>query len=330
MKIKHNLRAYSIIELLIAMTAGLILLGGVLQVFVSNQQGSRLINSLGSQQDNSRVALRIMTKAIRSSGHWGGVDDISVPGLSLTASGNCNESWITNFDEPVRGYDGAATIGATSFPTNCIASSDYVANTDILVVRYADPDDTVASASVGTGSNANKIFLRSVIGSSSVGTRGELFKGSTGFTLGSGDPMGTYNYAYRSDIYFLRPCSEKIGSSCSDGIPTLVRMRLESGALTVQPIVENIEQLQFEFGSDTNADGTADRYDAAGSVTNWSNVISVRFNIVARNDTQDSTYTDSSTYSLSGGYNYDVPTSDESYRRRVYTRVIQIRNLNRA
>lgn len=61
-----------------------------------------------------------------------------------------------------------------------------------------------------------------------------------------------------------------------------------------QELVEGVENMQISYGEDINADNVADSYKAAGAVVNWSNVVSVRIelllasletNIVATNQT---------------------------------------------
>lgn len=325
-------QGFTIVEILVSLAISTMLMAGLVKVVVDVNRGTQLVESISVQQDNSRIAFQILHDAVVNSGHWGGLkgsDITAASSLSLTASGNCNESWITNTNEPIRGYDGAASIGATNFPTDCISAADYQAETDIFVVRYADPEVKVQSANVGSGSNANTIFVRTILGDSNLGNVGEVFKGSDGITslLSTGDPLATYNYAYRSDIYFIRPCNADL-PSC-DNVSTLVRMRYSGSAYTTEALVENVEQMQLAFGSDTDGDFTVDRYDAPSAVTNWDNVINIRFDLVVRNTETSAEYSDSSTYSLAGGFSYDVASANEKYRRSVYSKSVQIRNLNR-
>ena len=80
-----------------------------------------------------------------------------------------------------------------------------------------------------------------------------------------------------------------------DGIPTLKRAELGATGFTIVPLVEGIENLQYEYGLDTSAtpDGAPDvftadpdSYTGAGSVGatgNWRNAVAVRVNLLARN-----------------------------------------------
>ena len=46
-----------------------------------------------------------------------------------------------------------------------------------------------------------------------------------------------------------------------------------------QPLVGDITNLLFRYGVDTDGDGTANRYDRAAGVTDWSQVVSVRMTL---------------------------------------------------
>jgi len=50
---------------------------------------------------------------------------------------------------------------------------------------------------------------------------------------------------------------------------------------------------------------------------------------VVRNEKVTAEFSDGATYDLAGGFSYDVATADEKYRRKVYSKAVQVRNLNR-
>jgi len=335
MKIHYNIRTsagFTLLEILIAMTISFTLLAGMIQVVVSSNQGYKEVQSFNVQSDFGRIALEILSDATLHAGHWAGLRSGNITNssaLSLTASGNCDSAWITDTGRPIQGFDGASAIAGTSLPSGCIGETDYVPNSDILVVRYADPASIVKTADLSSGDNANTIFVRTVIANENIGSQGEIFKGADGISteLNTGDNMGSYNFAYRSDIYFLRPCSVTV-PSC-DNVPTLVRMRYGESGYVEEPFVENVEQMQLVFGSDTDGDLSIDRYDSPDNVPNWDEVVNVRFDLVLRNNERGGSYTDGNTYDLAGSYSYTPISADRVYRRRVYSKSIQIRNLNR-
>lgn len=322
-------RGMSIVELMVAVAIGMVLTLGVIQLFVSSKQAYRIQESMGTLQENARFTLQVLDYGIRMADHWGGVpaDDISGTPSGLTGiSGSvCTSSWIANPEESIRGYD-----GGTSSPLNCINNADHVDNSDILVVRYADPA-FVTNSALG-GSAATDVFVRT-----SIGTKGEFANGGNNTIGALADADGTYNYPFNIEAYFLRPCSDKAGTTCAssdddgDPVSTLTRLSLVNGALVQQPLIEDVEQLQLEYGLDTDSDNTADLYATATTINSsydWDEVVSVRASIIVRSTTKDLSLPSGSTsYSMAGGYTYTVTNDD--YRRRVFTHVIQVRNRSR-
>ncbi|WP_333608886.1 PilW family protein [Arsukibacterium sp.] len=64
-------RGFTLVELMIAMVLGLMLLGGVIGIFLSNQTTSRVNNELASLQSSARLAFQLMSQDIRSAGFAG-------------------------------------------------------------------------------------------------------------------------------------------------------------------------------------------------------------------------------------------------------------------
>jgi len=322
----------SLIEILVAMAVGAILLNAIIQVAVANGFATRKINGLSSLQDNARVSLDKVTDSLRSAGHYGGtkrdsVDEIGT--ISVTGIGGCNRDWILDTSTYIQGYEGAATItSVTGLPSGCIPSNQYVPNSDIVSVRYASARDATPIASLV----ATKIYYRSVDGAT--GARGaELLLGANIASSrygGGSDGVGTYNYEYKTELYFLRPCSAVVSSACDDGLGTLVRYTLDGTTLVVEAIAEGVEQFQIEYGVDTaNSDYVADTYMSANAVTDWASVVSARYSIVVRSESRDTNFSDTASYGLAGGFSYTPVNSVANYARKAFTRVVQLRNMSR-
>jgi type IV pilus assembly protein PilW len=197
-------------------------------------------------------------------------------------------------------------------------------------VRYADPA-FVTNSALGS-SPSTDAFVRTTIG-----TTGSFANGGDSTIKTTADKDGTYNYPFDIDVYFLRPCSNKAGTTCAstddggDPIPTLARLSLVNGQLVQQTLIEDVEQLQLEYGLDTNSDATADIYTTAATVNSsysWDDVVSVRVSIVVRSQTKDTNLPSGTTsFSMAGSYTYSVTNDD--YRRRLFTHVVQVRNRTR-
>lgn len=292
---------FSLIELMIAIVLGALVVAGLINVLIANRQAYHLQEANNYNQQNMRFALDSIGWSLRHAGFYGGVLPGSVLGTptvtGITGSA-CDATFILNAAQPIFGAD-----GDTDFPlAACVNNANYVAGSDVLVVRYADADALPWSAGTAPTLGAGEVYLEA-----RSGAYGQLFSGAIvdqlPFTDGGGAPQaGSYIYPYHVEIYYLRPCSDPgAGGVCgptSDGgnpIPTLMRMRLDSaGALVSEPVVEGVEQLQFEYGlrdaTDPNKSPLPTNYESASAVTAanaWPNVMTVRIGYVLRAQQRD-------------------------------------------
>jgi type IV pilus assembly protein PilW len=125
---------------------------------------------------------------------------------------------------------------------------------------------------------------------------------------------------YLTHIYFVAN-----NDQAGDGIPTLKRAELAAN-FTIMPLAHGIENLQVEYGIDTDGagtpwsgDGIPDVFTAspdtfnranpaapfascdasvANCMRNWGDVMALRLHILARNTTPSQDHTDTKTYEL--------------------------------
>jgi type IV pilus assembly protein PilW len=71
---KQQQLGLTLVELMIAMVIGLVLVGGVIQIFIANNQTYRVTENMSRMQENGRFALDIMGKIIRTAGFRGNVE----------------------------------------------------------------------------------------------------------------------------------------------------------------------------------------------------------------------------------------------------------------
>jgi len=323
----------SLVEILVSMALGLMLVNGVIRVFVGSKQSFSVIQDIGKTAEGGRLATAIVGKGIRMADHWGGIaaSDVDTASATLTStasatltsegSGDCDTAWIFNATTGLEGFDGTSATP----PLNCISADSYVANTDVLVVRYADGQSAMPSDALDESTN----YVRVVVGGSA-----EVFVGKD--TPPTPDQMGTYNMPFVADVFFVRPCSIKHESDgCKDKTPTLTQLSLLGDAYIESPLIEGVEQLQFEYGVDTDGDKRLDNYLTATQIHaagNWDEVVSVRMSVVVLSQAGDNQVDASSKEFLlvgdmsTAGNGHTPDASNKTYRRRVYTRNIQVRN----
>ena len=61
-------RGFSLVEIMIAITLGIILLGGTMQIYASSKNGYRLQEGVASMQENGRDAIYVLRENILMTG----------------------------------------------------------------------------------------------------------------------------------------------------------------------------------------------------------------------------------------------------------------------
>lgn len=309
---RRRQRGLTLIELMIAMVLGLFIIGGTLAVHMSASSARNTNEAVARVQETGRYALRAVKEDLRLAGYWGltrelGIIDNyrgTVTQLAALPAGDCSDRWYIDLPNAVLASDDTNPYSAT-----CLPAAQYLAGTDVLVVRYADPVEAPALA-------AGLMYIRSDAG------RGEVFEGSVG-------PTGTYsvdaeNHRLITHLYYVRPYTFSEG----DGLPSLRRLVLDrddttnATELEDEEVISGVEDLQVQYGVDDDGDGAINRYvnaDTAGS----GEILAVRLWIMARAPAPEAGHVDSSTYTFaSRSY-----TPNDNIRRLLMTTTVQLRNL---
>ncbi len=330
---------FSVTELLVAITVSLILLAGVIQLLVSNKQAYRLQENTSVLNENARFAVQRLSQLLRMGSHWGGASrDAIRPHSDVSGhSDTCTKhlATSTNDTNTVLGIEGVNGAATSPF-TDCVSNADYVANSDIILVRYSNPNDCVDSGDLGNAQNEGRLWVRSAVAFNAVVFEGEDLSDVTGANPALQDitdPPGVSNCAHGAYVLYLRPCQRLgTGDVCDaslDSTPTLVLLRLDGTTPEPEELVAGVEQMQVVYGEDFDNDGAADRYVAANSVSDWSFVVSLRVNLLIRNLERDVAYNGPASVNMLDGFTYSIPTDERRYRRKQYTVVIQVRNMSR-
>jgi type IV pilus assembly protein PilW len=105
-------------------------------------------------------------------------------------------------------------------------------------------------------------------------------------------------------------------------------MRELVGSNVVETVVaDGIEDLQLEFGRDTNGDSVVDDFVTFGAAADWRNVVAVRLWVISRSTTTSPGYSDDKTYVRGAFGNYVPATADAAFKRRLYTSLVQMPNV---
>ncbi len=310
----------TLIEIMVAMTIGLFLLAGVMQIFLGSQQSYRLQENLSRMQENGRFAMDFLTRDIRMAGSMGCVNINNNDVKSrLTPFNSLNSNAI--FNEFTKG------ISNDIFPSN----DSYDLNTNKLTLKSMLPTDIFIKAPGPLTQkevkdsqknelevNSNVILKNGDIVMVTNCDKGDIFKitslDSAREKIGHDQDIKPFSIAYREDAQIYK--ANFVTYSIKDS-SLYRRMNGEDK----QVLVENIENMQILYGEDTNDDDTPDYYVSANQVVNMKKVISIRISLLIISP-DNNLVTNITPYT----YNGDEITPTDKRLRRVFSSTIAIRN----
>lgn len=341
----NNTSGFSLVELMVSITIGLLILAAISTLFVSSKRTYSTQDRLARLQENARFAMHYLARDARMAGYFGCLDEstavnstlnagsyvygpttggmIAVEGLE-NASGNWYPSNLAGLPTGIKSGTDAITIRMVADP----------ASTPITLTRPKPPTSAVFDVSDTTGINAGDIIMLGDCASADImqvtqTPSGLKIQHNTGSTYAPGNSTKPLSKQYKSAqvykflarVYFVRDDA---------GVPTLF---VQDNGGAAQPLVEGVEDMQILYGVDTDAtpDGVPNVYLKAGegalaTASNWSNVKTVRIGMLVRTPNDKDLDTDiRSSYDVNGT-TFNVPANDK-YQRRVFVSTHQLRNL---
>lgn len=331
----HKQTGLSLIELMVAITLSLILTLGVIQIFSSSTQTSRVQNELARIQENARFALDILSKDIRMAGQLG---------CNSTPLITNNTGELRAFGSGVFGYNYAnpMTVSLTTDNSDPNPTADtIIENTDAIIVMSAssvsiaatstDEAVTVNDASDISGTDPGDpmvisdcenadLFIAGTISDNSINI------GTSTFSKAYDAPARLAKLNYNA--YYLREHNGQRNLYRS-----YVNGESSSTSVDTNPLLEGVEDMQILYGEDLTNDGNANRYvDAA--TADMSNVVSVRIYLLLAT-LEDNLASEPQSYwhldvnGCDGADSNTVTLCDPADDRRLYrgfTTTVQLRN----
>lgn len=324
----HRQHGVTLVELMISLTLGLILLAALLTVFSNSSAARSELERTSRQIENGRYAVQMLSDDLRVAGFYGelNVGSMPVPAALPDPCSTTSADWNAAIPLHVQAYDDATS------PITCLPVTAK-ANSDVLVVRRVKT--CVAGVAGCEAVGAGKPYLQASLCNSDASQHVLDLEGTGTFPLKQKDcATPAVKREYMVHIYFINT-----DNGSGQNVPTLTRLEMSSGILVQVPLVEGIEELNIEYGIDTDGDGQPDAYSAdptnfaCGTCTspgiNWSNVVTAHINVLARSVDISPGHTDTRTYRLglnaSGNPIFVGPKTDR-YRRNVYSAMVRIAN----
>ena len=341
--LRRHQRGLTLVEFMVSITIGLLLIAAVATLIADQSSNRAEVDRAGRLIENGRYGVRAITEDLQLAGYWGELSGVPTTAALAALPDACAKDLPTleaASQLHIQGYNAPAS-GAVP---GCITNQRP--GTDILVVRHADPD----SSSLETGGvpdlaklSDGQLYIQTGLSAASSAFFAALKFGSAAdnaanFTLVKKDKvtLATIRKAV-TRIYYIANCSVEVGGSCTgaDGgnpIPTLKMRELSTvGGLpewaAAVTIAEGIENMQVDYGLDTNGDGAPEGDDVDGSgigAAGWADVMSVKVYLLARSLERTPGFVDDKTYTL--GTAGAVATTDTGYKRHVFVQSVRLVN----
>ncbi len=305
----------TLIEMMVAMLIGTILVAGAITVYVQSKRNYLSSDSIARLQDNLRFALETMEPDIRLSGFWGMHDEgtrLQNPATITIGCSGAGDAAATALALGRLEYGIEAWDDSYTLPCGGRAPRD---GSDVLLVRHASARTTVPS--IGQ--------VQLAVNTSG----GRLFDDAVAPPIDAPSEIRDVIV----NIYY-------VGESSFDAtVPALRRLRLSDGGtqgrLEDQEIIPGVENLQVQFGLDTDGNDEVDRYVDSDNpaAAPGARILAVRLWLLVRSETSEAGlgFVDNASYQpadanlppiqpgASGGY-------PAAFRRIAISKTIFLRN----
>lgn len=319
--IKSNQTGLSLVELMIAITLGLIVSGAVATIFLQSKASYSQNDEIGYLQDNGRFALNTIAHDLELAGFFGGmaapgtivfetdstVDDYLMAGIECgpaTKVINGTASWTYDARSAINYRSGPVTdtVVAAQFP--CIAG--YQSDSDFLTIKRV---------------RGNKITDKNDLAENTV----YLYTNRSEGAFNTKDvELQSYQTAweYIANLYYIKDNTLKKMYLGWDDINGNFNM-FETD------MAEGIEKFHILWGIDSQGEGAegtaADYYTSSPSNTELRNAVTARVYVLARSSKEVNGYSNEKSYQL-GDISINFTLNSDGYYRRVFSTAVALRN----
>lgn len=352
-------RGFTLVELMVAIALGLVLLTVLVSLIISSVTNRSELDKSSRQIENGRYSLETLVNDIQMAGFKGqtGIQSWDRVMPAACPANTADLGYTSTAGSPQKVP--LPVVGLTDVPS-CLASAASGANvktgTGMLLVTRAS-SEVLAPVAAQPGEHyiqvstckddplsfeAGSPAAPDPAGGSSAAPKFELRKKD----CSSSNLASLRKLVHR--IYFISDCNE-----CGkDTIPTLKVAEFINGSMVISPLVDGIDDLQFDYGIDMDHNGSPDcyvsapgappsteidvatcpqtspAYDWTKADENWLNVMAVRVHLLARNTEPSPGWAAEEkkrTYAL-GLAHPQVGRFDDNYKRHAFSTVARLIN----
>ncbi|MHB1245189.1 MAG: PilW family protein [Sulfuriferula sp.] len=322
--IKRSQHGFSLVELMVAITLGFIIIGAVGYLFLGSRQTYRSTDAMSRIQENARYALQTMAHDVRMAGYVGCGN---LQAMTVTTIAKSPPPVLTTANA-ITGWDtgaGAAAFGGIARPAgDAISVMGAFGGGVNLTGNLAPNNANIQIQGNPFGFQQNDVLIVTNC------TNADIFKvtnhpGSAGLVtlttgMGSNNSNNVGTYGPNDFVMKFEQYTYFIGTNPSGG-RSLYRDSLSEGTVELADNVWDMQILYLFNGA----------YVPAGSVTDWSKVLSARINLLLVS--QDSVLSTPQTYKFFSdtavaptSFTPGAGSADRLLMHQVFTTTVGIRN----
>ncbi len=280
MSSRARMAGMTLIELMISLLIGLVVLGAVAMIFLSSQQAYRTTDGLGKVQENMQFGFEMMARDIREAG--GNPCDIDLPVANVADLGGAN--WWSTWSQPVQGYDNGGLTGSVAGTDSLqlLLVGDALANVSAHAGTVLTVDNAAGFATndvlMVCDTKQLAVFRAGAITATSVShsNGGNCSNSLNVLPAPCNAAAPAYLYPRNSVVSKLNGVRWFIAENGRGG-RSLFRI-LNGGAR--EEMVEGVTDMQLTYLQDP----ATTTYQAAGGVSGWQDVTSVRIAFTVNSD----------------------------------------------
>lgn len=305
---------FSLVEVMAALVILTIAMTAVFATFTSQQRSFTVQSRVAEMQQNLRQAVECMSRDIRLAG-YGIPDNVVIPDTIIAAGVTSIRSLYAK--DNTTGPDQVYILYMFDMDTNQPPAVNTVAMASTGSVNVDNTDGFLPTGGelvlITDGATAD-LFRTTLVAGGVLTFGGGAYNSGHTKLYGVGPPPSTVAKA-RFVRYFIDTTTDLAH-------PTLMVDRV--GGAAPQPLADDIEDMQFEYGLDTStpADGVLDSWTPNPTFTQLAQVRQVRLRFIARTRLPEAGWAE--TRPALG--NRAAGTTPDGYRRRIYDIVIDVRN----
>lgn len=323
----------SLVEVMIAMTLGLIVMVSLSATYVNTVSGFAVQEAVARRQENLRYALAMIVRDLRTAGYRGCMSEGGLFQNTL----NSVTSYLYRFNLPIQGFEASLNVWQPSLDVTLLGATPR-AGSDILTVRGAMEAgvqttsalaSTTSPISIGINlsfsiSSGDLLMISDCTGADVfqagvVNTATGLINRLTGGLL-PGNATQTLSHVYPAGSQLSKVSTISYFVADSPTGPALWR---RDGSAAPLQVANGIENLQVQYGEDTDANNAADVMRSANQVSDWSHVVSARVALLGVTESGVRGFSDTRSFDLLG---QTVGPFNDKRMRSVVTATVAMRN----